>query len=377
MPLGASEAATRFEIQPVLDDAVPDVARFLARYDDGERRGAGAARTPFETSRIEQRLRWLLLENPLTTPTSAHGLCIRDGAGGVVGLLLAFPSAFRVGDQRLLGIGSGSFFVEPAARTLGFHLFKRHLRWPGYDFFFSTTCNAASGALWRMLGAAVVPSCAVELVLPLDLGVMFPAFLAGRAPSPILARLARLVGRGANPLLRRRAGRTAGPVTTSRDWDKLADLARRHRPPDVVTGERSAAFLEWRYGPRSPNHAADVCVFRDPHGQEGWFVLGETVRGDRVQVRGRALLDAVWPRERMRFSDVLAAIVRFAGERAHALYFRPRPGVDDGECGRWIVRRPVEPPTVVAVAGRGRGPLALSALDLVPADGDSAFRMRG
>jgi len=361
---GVTVDTKRFDIQPLLGCALPDAAAFLDRWHADGDQGAST----------ERRLRWLLEENPLATAISEHGLCIRDAAGAIVGLLLSFPGAFRAGDRRILALGSGGYFVEPPARTLGFYLFKRHLSRPGFAFFFSTTCNATSGALWKMLGAGAVSNSDAEYVLPLDLEVMLPSFLDGRTSSTRAANVARVVGRWAKAVRRRAAETSAGVITEPcRDWEKLADLSRRHRSADWITTDRSAAFLQWRYGPSSPNRASDIRVFRDRRGHEGWFVLERTIRGLRRQIRGRVLLDATWPRDTMSFDDVLAAVCRAAAPDADAIYFRPRLGVDHGEYRRWIIRRRREPPSVFAIAGKGGAPLAVSSLDLVPADGDDGF----
>ena len=102
----------RLEIEPVMASTVPEVARFLAAFDDGKPHSSAIGD---DAPAIERHLRWLLLDNPLTTGTSPHGLCLRNGSGAIAGLLLAFPAAFRLGEQRLLGIGSGAFCVEPSA----------------------------------------------------------------------------------------------------------------------------------------------------------------------------------------------------------------------------------------------------------------------
>jgi len=368
----------RFDIEPVLGEALPEAAAFLERW----RVEPNAAWSPSPAERagsptMLRRLQWLLLEHPLAAGVGEHGLCVRDGAGAIVGLLLSFPSAFRMGDRRILTMASGSYFVEPRARTLGFYLFKRHLTCPGYAFFFSTTCNATSSAMWTMLGAEAVAHSDTEHVLPLDLEVMLPEFLAGRAAGAWTAGLARVAGRGANAVWRRIVRRSAHLIAEPcRDWEKLAALASRHRPPEWITTDRSPAFLQWRYGPGSPTHAAEIGVLRDRRGHEGWFALGTTVRGHRGQIRGYVLLDAAWPRDTMGFDDVLAAAARFVASRAHAIYVRPRPGVDHRVGGRWIARRRREP-SVFAIPGKGRGREALSSLDLVVADGDGGLTYSG
>src|SRR5580658_1040269 len=89
------EAMDRFEIHPVGCCALPEVGAFLGRQL--------SPRTG-----IERRLRWLLLDNA-------------------------------------------------AARSLGFYLFKKYLRVPGYSFHFASTCNAVSSELWKVAGGSAVP----------------------------------------------------------------------------------------------------------------------------------------------------------------------------------------------------------------------------
>ena len=353
-------ATKRFEIQALAAEALPDVAAFLA-----PRRSSDGVATL-------RHLTWLLLENPLAAAAPDHGLCIRSANGAVVGLLLAFPAAFRAGDRRLLGMGSGAYFVAPQARTVGFHLFKRHLRSPGVAFFFSTSCNAASGALWTALDASMVAGADVECLLPLNPGAVLSAFVAGRTPGTLATRAARLVGgcaRLLRPILLAAADVTTEP---SRDWEKLAELARRHRPPGCITSERSAAFLQWRYAARAPGRRPDIGLFRDRRGNEGWFALGAVTRGHRVPLRGRVVLDATWPRDRVDFRTVLAAVARFAAADTDVVYFRPRPGIDTGDGRPWIIRRRREPPSAFAVAAKGQPPLEPT-LDLVLADGDGGI----
>jgi hypothetical protein len=357
-----------FEIQPVLGSAVPAVASFIHRWH-ADRDGSSSIQ------RIERRLQWLLFENPLTTEVSHHGFCIRDDSDVIRGLLLSFPSAFLAADQRLLGLCSESYFVEPQARAMGFFLFKNYLNSLGYSFFFSTTCNAASGAIWQKSGASAVPDSETEYILPLKLDVMLPAFLAARTSSRLAARTARSFGRYANPMLQLFA-QGSGKLTVERcrDWEKLSELFRRHRSQNLITTERSAQFLQWRYGPGSPNHPSDICLFRDQLGNEGWFSLGKMIRGGhQVQVRGCVLLDAIWPRGRMSFRDVLPAILQLVPSEADAIFFRSRSGLDYGKCGRLIVPRRLDAPTVWVITRKGSARLQTSALDLVIADGDSAW----
>jgi hypothetical protein len=204
--------------------------------------------------------------------------------------------------------------------------------------------------------------------------VLLPAVLAGRTSSTLAAKGARLCGWCANPVLqllaRKSATLTIGPC---RDWEKLAALFRRHRAADLITTDRSAAFLQWRYGQGAPNRPFDLCVFRDKHGHEGWFALGTIRRGRQGQIRGCVLLDAVWPRNAMSFADILPAIVHVAAARADAIYLQPRPRLDYGDCSRWLIPWRLEAPNSFIVSPKGAARLAVSAIDLVSADGDGAF----
>jgi len=357
-----------FEIQPILGSAVPAVASFLHRWHAD--RGGGLS-----IQRIERRLQWLLIENPLTTDVSHHGFCIRDDSGVIRGLLLSFPGAFLAADQRLLGLCSGSYYVEPQARAMGFFLFKKYLNSLGYSFFFSTTCNAASAAIWHKSGASAIPDSETEYILPLKLDVMLPAFLAARTSSRLVAGTARTFGRCANSMLRLFAQKS-GKLTVERcrDWEKLSELFRRHRSQNLITTERSAQFLQWRYGPGSPNHPSDIYIFRDQLGNEGWFSLGKMIRRrHQVQVRGCVLLDAIWPRGKMSFRDILPVVLQLVPSEADAIFFRSRSGLDYNKYSHLIVPRGLDAPRAWVMTRKGSARLQVSALDLVMADGDSAW----
>ncbi len=151
----------RFEIQPVLSSALPDVADFLHRWRCNEGAGSSAPQQVLETPlSIERRLKWLLARKPGHNGAWALSrLLLRSRFLGVIrGLILTFPAAFLCGDQRLLGLCSGSFFVEPAARSLGFYLFRKYLASSGCSFSFATTCNAQSArALGKLLRGSRYP----------------------------------------------------------------------------------------------------------------------------------------------------------------------------------------------------------------------------
>ena len=361
----------RFEIQPVLASALHEVASFVCRQSSNQNADSILRPAVHGNSRnMEARLRWWLLENPFAAKDSIHGLCVRDHLGIIRGVTLCSPCAFLVADRRLVGLSSGSFFVEPEARSLGFYLFKKNLGLPNYSFFYSTTCNSASAKLWEKLGGRAVANAEPEHILPLRLASLLPALLPERVSTRAVSSIARVCGRIVDPILRYSDRRSEElTVERSQDWPKLSGLFHRHRPKDWITTDRSPEFLQWRYGQNS----GGVYFFRDKRGNEGWFALGYMARGRRGRIRGSVLLDAVWPREKMSFREILTSVVRLAAADADLISFRPRPGLNYGDCGGWFIRRKPAAPSTFVINPRGDSQVTASLLDLVAADGDGAL----
>jgi len=361
-------------IQPVLATALPEVARFLHRQVRDMNEGSAVpANVHGDASNIELRLRWLLLESPLANDSLPHGFCIRDDSGTIRGLTLGFPTAFLAGDQRLLGRCCGSLFVEPQAQTMGFYLFKKEVSLPGRSLVFCTSCNANSAKLWQLEGCAV-PNSDLEYIFPLRLDALVPALMAERTGSGAAAAMARMLGWCANPILQL-LGRHSAHLTIEpcRDWEKLSELSRRHRTKDFITGDRTPEFLEWRYGRSSDPHPAGVYLFRDKRGNEGWFSLGNAIRGRQGQVQGAVLLDAVWPLDKMSFREIFPGILQMVDGNADVLSLLPRAASDYGQGSRWLIRRRRAAPNAFVVNRGGNARYTAAVLDLVCADGDSAL----
>jgi hypothetical protein len=367
----------KFQIQQVCDGMLSEVAEFLHRWHQHREARVSIRAVPKSPQKIEQSLKWLLIENPVVEGHSHHGFFVSDEAGVIRGLSLNFPNAFVFADRRVLGLCSGSYFVEPQVRTAGYYLFKRYLDSPGYAFYFATTCNANSSAIWEKLGGTAVPDSGTEYILPLRFDVMLPAFLGRKFRSRLAAGISKAVGRGGNlvcELLRPMS--TTLTVERCRDWEKLSELSHRHRPQNLMTAERSARFLQWRYGPTSPNHSAEICVFRNGRGSEGWFALGERMLGRDGHIRSAILLDAVWPRSHIHFREILPAVVQRASGWADAVFFPSRPRLNYRECSRLVVSRRFEAPRSWAMGAKGSTSLDWSCLDLVTADGDNGWSNR-
>lgn len=361
--------ATPMSIEAIAHGPLSEIAGFLGRW-----RAERPSGTPLRNiAQIERQLKWLLVDNPCASASSRFGYCVRDVGGTLRGIMLSFPAAFVMGDRRLVGLASGSFFVEPLAATAGFFMFKKHLTDRGPNFFFATTCNTNSAPIWRALGAEPIDHTAAEYILPLDLGGLLPTIVAGHSGRRVAESIARAVGRVGSGLMAmsiRRAPQLS--LTPCRDWEKLATLFERHRRRDIVTSERTGRFLEWRYGPGSPNHRARIYLTRDQRGNEGWFVVDDVVRGSTGRLRGALLVDWVCPHDQMPADDLLRAVVHVCPRETHAVFLRERIG-SSYQRSRFVIRRRLNVPETFIRFSLGARPFGLDALDLVPADGDSAF----
>lgn len=350
-----------FEIHPVVHSALPDVASFLHQRITGKSKGAPV--------QLERRLRWLLVDNPAATEDTPLGYCLRDDFGAIRGLNLIFPANFLAGGRQLRSLGTGSFFVDAAAKSMGFFLFKKFLNIPGFAFHFASTCNLDSSELWKSVGGCPVPHSDTDYVLPLKMDVMMPAFIASKTNSGAAAELARIFGRATDPILRFLTRPTAGlSIEPCEDWEKLAELARRNRSDKVTTTDRSAAFLKWRYGPASPFYPCQVQLVRDQQGNEGWFALIELTNGKQGAFRESSLVEAVWPVDKMNFKDFLGEVLKQAALMSDAVFIRPRPGLDLREYSRWVIPRKLPAPRAFVKTPRGAAHFPLDLFDYDDSD---------
>ena len=213
-------------------------------------------------------------------------------------------------------------------------------------------------------------------MFPLRWDTLLPGLLAEKSSNEAARRAAALAGQCANRLLREAQRKPPTlRIEACQDWQKLSDLFLRHRPHDRITRDRSAEFLQWRYGQNTDAHPSGVYVVSDQRGHEGWFAIGHSVRGRHRQLRGFVLLDAFWPREHMSFGEIFQSLVWLTQNEgnADAVWFRPRFDVDLKECSRWMFSIRREAPSTYVITQKGDSPLDVNLLDLTPADGDSAL----
>jgi hypothetical protein len=361
---------TGFDLQPVLCSTLPDIAAFVHEWRGREPEDPLVRPLVRETvGSIERRLRWLLSDSPAGTSNPVLGFCVRDSVGALKGVNLCFPVSFWSADKRILGLCSGTFFVEHSARSMGFYLFKKCLNIPGYSLQFASTCNSRSSDLWRAIGASPVPNSETEYIIPIRADNVIAAYAAYKTSSRTAGRIACAGSRIVNPivrgLMRPRSKMTVQPC---QDWDKLSELSWRHRSSKYITTERSPSFLRWRYGTGSPLCPCAIYLFRDEQGNEGWFSLAQITRGKEWKYRVGVLLDVVWPRERMSPSNVFEQIFRVAGATADAVSFRRQPSLDPSQYHGWMITRELEAPRAFVSIPKGLPRIPLDAFDFDDSD---------
>lgn len=325
---------------------MPEVAAYMR-----EQQEQAARDDPTHAPPSGDDLRWLL-GNPDLQPENPLGEVLRTPEGRIVGMILAVPRAYRLGDRRLLGLAAGNFYVDRSARMQGFFMLRRFLKTPGYDFYYANSCNSQSGPLWVKCSAVQVPESEVEYLFPYRLGPLVQEVaLRKNLPRPAAA-LARAAGAVATPLAAPRRPRCQLHVEPCTDLERLAVIAERDRNLESLECERGVPYLQWVYGntcqgPSPPHH---VYRFSDDRGNEGWFALNYSPRGRIQQVRAARLVDVVWPGRQMPLADVLAAIIQTAAPRSDVLSIRGRAALELNEGMPGLRRRTLPAPEAFLVS---------------------------
>ena len=109
------------QFKPIVEDDLSEVAAFLNVQQEITSR-----EDPTQSRPSGDNLRWLL-KNPHLNPGLTLGDTLRTSDGKILGMILAVPRLYRLGDRRLLGLAAGNFFVDASARMQGFFLLRRFL----------------------------------------------------------------------------------------------------------------------------------------------------------------------------------------------------------------------------------------------------------
>ena len=314
-----------YHFQAIDEPDLSEVAVFLR-----EQQEITSREDPTQARPGSDNLRWLL-NNPHRREGIPLGETLRSEDGRILGMILAIPRMYRIGDKQSLGLAAGNFYVDSSARMQGFFILRRFLSIKGVDFWYANSCNRQSGPLWAKCGAGQVPESDVEYILPFRLGPIIQELSLRKGwPLPVI-RLLGLLGPAATLVSAPRLPKKRFKIDYCVDLDRLSELSERFRKPDLLQPERSRAYLDWVYGglPTTPgdNQKLATYTFIDNAGVEGWFSLVFEPRGGLQQIRSARLVDVVWPETRMSFAEVLPAVTQAARVRSDLLSIRGRVGL--------------------------------------------------
>jgi len=208
------------------------------------------------------RFRWLYQEN---AAGKAHCCLVRERSGRVVGAAALFPKRFVLGRRPVMAGIAGDLIVDRRHRGLGpALLLQRALlasacaaRWEFVYGFPSPTALAVQ----RRAGFQVI-GFAARFVRPLSPAglvrhVRAAANAVRRRPIASVRSMLHFVRRRTPSAMRR----DVVVERTSGNLDDLEECAARCHRPGVVTPERTARFLEWRFE-QCPNPGFSIDAIR-------------------------------------------------------------------------------------------------------------------
>jgi hypothetical protein len=277
------EPVVSAELVPMVESDLSAVAGFVA------------AQSAREREIVDAHLRWFLLENPARTPEQPLGFVLL-AAGDLVGCILCIPQFFQFKTQRILMMGSSSFYVDERHRGHGGRIFLGYsrlgARWP----LFGTSANPVSAALWKAAGAKQIPNSDGELFGILRWPPVAEELAYRRTANPFISRL--LKGRISNTAaLFRRLKTDSVDADSLQQLDcveQVNDIMRRHlHLAEHLTALRDPAYIRWRYFSGRDTTVA-LFAYRSRIGQDILVTVNQRTRGYRNQINTLNVLD-VYP----------------------------------------------------------------------------------
>jgi hypothetical protein len=276
------ERPPRAELVAIAENDIAEVACFIA------------AQSGRSAETVESHLHWFLLENPARRPGDPLGFGLRS-AGQLVGCILCSPQAFRFQNERILLIGSSSFYVDDRHRGHGGRIFLQYCRlgnrWP----LFGTSANAEAAALWKAAGASPVPYSDGELFGVLRWPPVAEEFAHRRYLGRVLARLASSPISNLAGLFRRLKINCDEPEALQplSSAEQVAALPI-HDSSARLTAMRDLPYIRWRYfSGRDATVAAFAFRSCQPD-REILVTVNQRTRGYRGQINTLNVLD-VYP----------------------------------------------------------------------------------
>lgn len=305
-----------------------------------------AAQSGRTSESVEAHLRWFLLENPAYEPQHSPGFGLRS-ADQLVGCILCSPQAFCFNRNKIVLMGSSSFYVDERHRGHGGRVFLQYSRLANKLPLFGTSANADASALWKAAGASPIPYSDAELFGVLHWPPVAEEFVHRRHSSRWLSRLAGTSISNLAALFRPLKiddgeSNTLQPLTSAEQVNNLPI----HAPSAKLTALRDLPYIRWRY---FSGQDATVAVFSfrsRSSNQEALVTVNQRPRGYRGQINTLNVLD-VYPEvledECLRIVGALIARYR---NLVDAIVLRCQtPGQQKVFCEKGFQRRMFDAPT--------------------------------
>jgi hypothetical protein len=294
----SQERPPRAELGTLLETDIAEVSSFIAAQSGGRR----------ET--VEAHLRWFLLENPARGSHEPLGFGLRS-ADRLVGCILCSPQAFQAKNEKIVFMGSSSFYVDGRHRGHGGRIFLQYCRlgmqWP----LFGTSANVEAAALWKAAGASPIPYSDGELFGVVRWPPVVEELAHRTNPNRLLCRLAGSSISNLARLLRPlkmdcEAADALRSLTSAGQANELIARDSSHK----LTALRDLPYLHWRYfSGRDTTAAAYGFRSRRPD-REILVTVNQRPRGYHGQINTLNLLDVypeVSPDEWLRIVGALMA----------------------------------------------------------------------
>lgn len=272
------------QVSSIGESDFPAVAAFAAKYARAGEAISADALSP------EERLRWVLLDNPARSADAPFGWCTRDGeSGALVSTLLCVPFRVGAGDFSCTALMASKFYADPNHRGAGIGPLMRFVQ-EGRRFpLLMTSSNAIAGELYRKCGAYQI-----EQMDHTMLGVRRPGPLAEewvfrRTRSVPLARVLALPGHFFHRNIARfHVGGQLVPLTTADQATSFSSTP----PQGTLAVIRDVDYIRWRYFGKE--RGKDVYRFKLAGSDDRLVAVRLARSGHRGQIRVLDVLD-LWP----------------------------------------------------------------------------------
>jgi GNAT superfamily N-acetyltransferase len=303
------------KVSAITEADFAEVAAFATRQARAGEPIAARALSP------EDRLRWLLLENPARSSDIPFGWCVREEVGkAIVSTLLCVPFRVGVGDFSCTALVASKFYADPRYRGAGIGPLMRFVQ-EGRRFpLLVTSANELAGELYRKCGAYQIEAMDHTMLGVRKVGPLAEEWFFRRTGSALAARVLSCPAR----LMRRALGGSSirGELTLLRSQEAgVSPLWAR--PREVLAVIRDADYLRWRYFAKE--RGKEVYRFHLTTGEDRLVVVRLTRSGHRSQIRVLDVLD-IWPPADAEAAVALAGAL--AGQYAGAfdvIWLRSQP----------------------------------------------------